>query len=222
MRDSNALPVFASAGHNKNLLNMQRFTSSVVMNFVRSRSVLLLLIAVHVPFLFDYLRGLWQQTHYQFFPFAIGAFIWLFATRRTGDTERWTWPAWTLIAVDLCCLVVQPWIYSPWLAVVGLVMCLTAWCSANRDIGFQRRLTYLALLPVIVIRLPLLYDEQVIHWLQRMTTAMASKSLHRLGMLALQKGDKAGATTYLARVISVDPVSAEAALAKAVLDQLNR
>ena len=48
------------------------------------------------------------------------------------------------------------------------------------------------------------------------------RPLQRLGMLALQKGDKAGAAKYLAQVISVDPISAEAALAKAALDQLNR
>jgi Flp pilus assembly protein TadD len=48
------------------------------------------------------------------------------------------------------------------------------------------------------------------------------RPLHRLGMLALQKGDKARATKYLAQVLSVDPVSAEAALAKAALDQLNK
>jgi Tfp pilus assembly protein PilF len=41
-------------------------------------------------------------------------------------------------------------------------------------------------------------------------------------MLALQKGDKTRATKYLAQVLSVDPVSAEAALAKATLDQLNK
>jgi Flp pilus assembly protein TadD len=48
------------------------------------------------------------------------------------------------------------------------------------------------------------------------------KPLHRLGMLALQKGDKSGAAKYLNQVMSVDPVSAEAALARATLDQLNR
>jgi len=168
---------------------MQRFTFSVIMSFLCSRRGLLLLFAAHVPFLFIYLAGLWQQTHYQFFPFAIGAFIWLFATRRNGDAERWTWPAWILIAVDLCCLFVQPWIYSPWLAVVGLLACLTAWCFANRDIGSNRRLTSLALLPLIVVRLPLLYDVQVINWLQRVTTAMASKSLHHLGMLHFRDGN---------------------------------
>lgn len=168
---------------------MQSSDTSAVIRFLRRRLLLLLLIVAHVPFLIDYLRGLWQQTHYQFFPFAIGAFIWLFATRRSGDAERWTWPAWTLIVLDLTSLAVQPWMYSPLLAFVGLVATLTAWCYANRDIGFNRRLTYLALLPLIVVRLPLLYDVYVINWLQRMTTAMASKSLHRLGMLHFRDGN---------------------------------
>jgi exosortase len=168
---------------------MQPTARTGIMNYLRQHLVLMILIAVHLPFLVAYLRGLWQQTHYQFFPFAIGAFIWLFATRRSGDAERWTWPTWLLIAFDLCCLMVQPWIYSPWLAVVGLVACLTAWCFANRDAGFDRRLTYLALLPLIVVRLPMMYDIQVINWLQRMTTALASKSLHRLGMLHFRDGN---------------------------------
>lgn len=168
---------------------MQSSDSSAVIRFLRRRLLLLLLILAHVPFLIDYLRGLWQQAHYQFFPFAIGAFVWLFTTRRSGEPERWTWPAWSLMAVDLCCLIVQPWMYSPLLAFVGLVATLTAWCSANRDIGYNRRLTYLALLPLIVVRLPLLYDVYVINWLQRMTTAMASKSLHRLGVLHFREGN---------------------------------
>ena len=168
---------------------MQPIVRTGFMNYLRQHLILLILIAVHLPFLVAYLRGLWQQTHYQFFPFAIGAFIWLFATRRSSDAERWTWPTRILIGVDLCCLAAQAWIYSPWLAVVGLVACVTAWCFANRDAGFDRRLTYLALLPLIVVRLPLMYDIQVINWLQRMTTAIASKSLHRLGMLHFRDGN---------------------------------
>jgi exosortase len=168
---------------------MQPTARTGIMNYLRQHLVLIILIAVHLPFLVAYLRGLWQQTHYQFFPFAIGAFIWLFATRRSSDAERWTWPTWILIAFDLCCLIAQLWVYSPWLAVVGLVACVTAWCFANRDIGFDRRLTYLALLPLIVVRLPMMYDIQVINWLQRMTTAMASQSLHRLGMLHFRDGN---------------------------------
>ena len=66
--------------------------------------------------------------------------------------------------------------------------------------------------------------DEAAKWYEKASATDPSwgRPLHRLGMLALQKGDKAGATKYLALVIAVDPVSAEAALAKATLDQLNR
>jgi len=170
-------------------MEMQPRISSQVLGFLRRRFWLVILIAAHVPFVIAYLSGLWQQTHYQFFPFAIGAFAWLFATRRSDEPERWKWPTWILIGVDLACLAAQGWQYSPWLAAVGLVACVTAWCYANRDAGYNRRLTYLALLPLLVIRLPLQYDQQVIHWLQRVTTSVASRTMHRFGMLHYRDGN---------------------------------
>ena len=159
---------------------------------VRSRRQSLLLgglIAVHLPLLVTYLKNLWTQTHYQFFPFAIIAFVWLLATRRSADPERWTWPTWVLIAADLVCLAGGFSMNSPWLAAVGLLLSLTALCFASRDVGYDRRLTYLALLPLLVVRLPLQYDLQVINWLQRVTTAVASNILHRLGMLHYREGN---------------------------------
>ncbi len=162
---------------------------SQALKFLRKRFLLMVLLGVHLPFLYAYLSSLWQLTHYQFFPFAISAFVMLFASRRSGDKERWTWLSWLLIVVDLACLGFQAYIYSPLVATVGLVACSIAWCSANRDAGYSRRLTYLGLLPFLVIRLPLNYDEQVIQWLQRITTSIASKSLDRLGMLHCREGN---------------------------------
>ncbi|MBC7966632.1 MAG: exosortase [Fuerstia sp.] len=147
------------------------------------------LIAVHLPLLVHYLKSLWTQTHYQFFPFAIVAFVWLLATRRSRNDERWTWPTWVLIAADLGCLAAGTYVNSPWLAAVGLALGLTALCFANRDAGYDRRLTYLALLPLIVVRLPLQYDLLVINWLQRLTTEVASNILHRLGTLHFREGN---------------------------------
>jgi tetratricopeptide (TPR) repeat protein len=46
------------------------------------------------------------------------------------------------------------------------------------------------------------------------------KPLLRLGMTALQKGDRANAATMMQRVVTVDPTSAEAAQAKTVIEQL--
>jgi Tfp pilus assembly protein PilF len=66
--------------------------------------------------------------------------------------------------------------------------------------------------------------DEATRWYEKASATDPSwgRPLHRLGMLALQKGDKARAAKYLAQVVSVDPISAEAALAKAALDQLNR
>ncbi len=61
-------------------------------------------------------------------------------------------------------------------------------------------------------------------WYQRASAADPSwgRPLHRLGMLALKEGDRAGAERYLTQVISVDPTSSEAAAARTTLDQLKK
>ena len=46
------------------------------------------------------------------------------------------------------------------------------------------------------------------------------KPLLKLGLTALQKGDRANAATMMQRVVAVDPTSAEAAQAKTVIEQL--
>ena len=46
------------------------------------------------------------------------------------------------------------------------------------------------------------------------------KPLLKLGLSAMQRGDRANAATLMQRVVTVDPMSAEAAQAKTVIDQL--
>ena len=48
------------------------------------------------------------------------------------------------------------------------------------------------------------------------------KPLYQLGLCALKSGDKDEATRLMARAIAVDPVSPEAALAKASLESLKK
>jgi len=158
-------------------------------SFLRRHKYILLLIAVHVPFLVPYFQGLWNLRHYQFFPFALIAFAGLFHSRRDKSEERWTKISWALVGLDGLCLAVQAVQFSPWLAFVGLVSSLTGWVLANRDQGYARSLLYLSILPLLVIRLPLGYDEKVIHWLQRVTTSVASNLLHRLDMLHFREGN---------------------------------
>jgi exosortase len=160
-----------------------------MMNFLRSQALILVLAAVHLPFVARYWTGLWQLQHYQFFPFALLAFAWLVVTRGSQEKRRWTFVPLALIGLDLLCLVAGIALNSPWIIAVGLLCCCTACCLNIRDEGFERSLFYLAILPALTIRLPLNTDEQVIHWLQRVTTVAASALLNQLHVLHLREGN---------------------------------
>lgn len=66
--------------------------------------------------------------------------------------------------------------------------------------------------------------DEAVGWYEKASAMDPSwgRPLHRLGMIALQKGDTAAAVKYLGQVISVDPISPEAALARDTLNQINR
>ena len=154
------------------------------------QSALTLLVVGHLPFVIVYFVNLWQtRPHYQFFPFAIAAFIWLAASRRQSGNERWTGLPLILIGVDVFCVASGVWVLSPWLVTAGLFLGVLAWCVANVDEGFRRRLTYLAILPLLVIRLPRNGDQQIILSLQTITTKMASQILDRFGFLHFRSGN---------------------------------
>jgi exosortase len=159
------------------------------LRFLVTRPWLALLIVGHLPFVIRYFVELWPRQHYQFFPFAIIAFIFLFATRKSGQPEQWHWLAKILIGLDLVCLIAGCVLVSPWFFAVGLFCALTAWNMASQDEGYHRSLFYLAALPLMTIRLPLNYDEPVIMWLQRVTTSVASDILNRTGMLHYREGN---------------------------------
>lgn len=168
---------------------------SQISRLLRQRPALTVLLALHGLFLYEYYGALWSRQHYQFYPFALAAFLGLFATRRAEEPDRWSWFSKLLLGAGvLAFLAVSVLRFGfdrnmPLVGAVSFVLLLTAWCSAHRDAGYGRRLTYLSVLPWMTIRLPLNYDEEVIHWLQRVTTSVASKSLHRMEMLHYREGN---------------------------------
>lgn len=149
----------------------------------------LLLLAAHLPFAALHYVGTWKLEHYQFFPFALGMFAWLFHTRRDPSLERWGWFSLALIGVDLMLLVASVWLSSPWLAVAGLLAVLTAWCRASRERGYGGSLLCLSLLLVLTLRLPNDLDTQLIQWLQGRTTSLASGICHRIGLVHFSDGN---------------------------------
>jgi len=155
----------------------------------KGRIPLLLLLAAHVPYLLTYWISLWSQSHYQFFPFALAAFVWLFFSRRNGNVPRWSVASLVLFGMDVLCLGIGVWLNSPWLVAVGMIAWLLAWSLNFADETDRRSLGYLVLLPLMTIRLPLNMDQNAIHWLQRMTTTVASQFLNQLKMLHVREGN---------------------------------
>ncbi|MFN9233854.1 MAG: exosortase/archaeosortase family protein, partial [Planctomyces sp.] len=149
----------------------------------------LLLLAAHLPFAVLHYVGTWKLEHYQFFPFALGMYAWLFHTRRDPSLERWGWFSLALIGVDLMLLVASVWLSSPWLAVAGLLAVLTAWCRASRERGYGGSLLCLSLLLGLTLRLPNDLDTQLSQWLQGRTTSLASGICHRIGLVHFSDGN---------------------------------
>jgi exosortase len=148
-----------------------------------------LLIAAHLPSAIPHYIRTWALEHYQFFPFALGMFAWLFHTRRTPGAERWSILAKLLLAADIVCLAAGAFKPSPWLVVLGLMFGLAAWCLASTERGYKRPLLYLALLPALTLRLPNEMDTQLIQWLQNRTTAFASGIGHRVNLVHYSEGN---------------------------------
>ena len=150
---------------------------------------LLLLVSAHLPFAVLHYYRTWSLEHYQFFPFAIGMFVWLFHTRRAPELERWGWLSLALVGLDLLCLVAAIVLASPWVAVSGLMLLLMGWTLASREQGYKQSLMYLSILPLLTLRLPNDLDNTLIQWLQGRTTAFASAICHRVGLLHFSEGN---------------------------------
>lgn len=164
--------------------------SARCLNLLKRHTAVLLLLLAHAPFLAIYFHGLWQrQPHYQFFPFAIGAFVWLFPARKRVGPGQWTTLPWLLIGLDLVCVSIGIWRSVPWMFAAGAGCVIIAWCWASREEGYERRLTYLALLPLMTLRLPVNADLYLIQLLQRLTTGVASRTLERFGYLHVRSGN---------------------------------
>ncbi len=148
-----------------------------------------LLLAAHLPCAVPHYIRTWTLEHYQFFPFALGMFAWLFHTRRTPGAEKWGILCRLLLVADVICLTAGTFKPSPWLVVLGMQLGLAAWCLASVERGYRRSLVYLALLPLLTLRLPNEMDTQLIQWLQNRTTAFASGLGHRVNLVHFSEGN---------------------------------
>jgi exosortase len=132
------------------------------------------LLAANVPMMLPYLSGLWTQPHYQFFPFlilAVGVLIY----------QRWDriwmpprgWIIYPGIALALGISILGSYLYSPFLPAVGFVALGFFFFLSHND-QQNRTLIPLAVLSLLIIRIPMGYDQQLISQLQVTTTGLSS------------------------------------------------
>lgn len=150
---------------------------------------LFVLAVAHVPLLLAEYSSLWGKEHYQFFPLALISFGAYFYARRLPGAFNWTPVCWGLVALDVVLLCYSSGLdFSPIGGVVGFWLLVLAVCLACSDREVKSSLAYLIILPLITVRPPLGYDLQLILWLQRVTTSVASEILNFFGYLHQRSG----------------------------------
>ena len=157
--------------------------------FLAANVPLALLGLAHVPFAVVYFISLWRLEHYQFFPFAIAAFVWLYALRGDRDVIRPGWVGGIAIVLDIVVLLFAAatnWIQPTMVAITLYCFAVT---RGTREWEFPIPLTRLALLPLLLVRPPSKLDTFALQWLQENTTGVASRVLESLGYLHLRRGN---------------------------------
>ncbi|QEF99465.1 Transmembrane exosortase (Exosortase_EpsH) [Stieleria maiorica] len=95
-----------------------------------------------------------------------------------------------VVAVSVLLNLVAAYRVSPWLSSISFAMAITAWLGTHRSsAGGTERLTYLSLLLLMTIRLPLNLDLKLTTSLQRMTSQVSSYLLDFLGVTHYLRGN---------------------------------
>jgi len=137
----------------------------------------------------------WEKPHYQYFPFVIVAFGWLFWQRwsqgapRTSVRTGGEWVDWSLLAASLLLLATGLAIHSPWSAMASLILLAAYGCrtaSRMRDIVNLWGVWFLL---VLLLPAPFSGDEWLIRKLQRLSSLISSFALDAVGVNHLMEGN---------------------------------
>ena len=129
-----------------------------------------------LPQLTKYLWMLWQDEHYRYFPFlfiAVGTMAWS-RVRLPLQFPR-TALSFSLLTFSVALFALGGLCNSPWLAAIAFVVFVASFCTAHG-------VFYLCVPFVLLIRLPLGFDLQIITALQSLTTRLSSLVLDLLAV----------------------------------------
>lgn len=135
-----------------------------------------------IPLLMVYLGQMWSLERYQYFPFVFVAFgVLLYKRFDRHFTRPKDWYRWAQIGVGMLCVVAATYLRSPWLNAIGFVLVMASFLGSSRDTQ-GRSLIPLVLPLLMLIRLPLGYDQLLVIKLQSITTDLSSVMLDLFGV----------------------------------------
>ena len=161
----------------------------------RALFVVMVMLFAYCPLLAIFFSQQWEKPHYQYFPFAIAAFVWLLWDRfKNGigkpiDAEQPNWVDSTLPVVAGILLLFAIVANSPWCAVISLIVLLSV---IFRQISRIRKVTNLWgiwILLWLIVPLPFGLDQQLTKALQRGSSRLSSYVLDWFGIRHLMEGN---------------------------------
>ena len=140
------------------------------------------LFAATLPFLVSYMRAMWHQDLYQYFPFLLLGVFGL-AYTRYDHTVRFPDRKTVYIPLALCFvfLILAVLMQSSWLGAIGFIFLTVAFLTMLRSRS-GRSLAYLSLPMLMFIRAPQLWTYSVMFRLQVLTTKLSSILLDIVGI----------------------------------------
>lgn len=145
-----------------------------------------------LPFLSEYLKGLWEREIYQFYPIALIAALGLIISRHGSPMSRRGWSRLLgggLAFAGLCVLAFGVYVNSPWLCYVAFVTLVGVGLMHFGDKEGPGSLLYLILPLLLTVRPPLQLDVKAVQKLQHITSVQASSVLNIIGIDHIRAGN---------------------------------
>ncbi len=140
------------------------------------------LLLASLPFVLPYMRSLWRQELYQYFPFVLIGVGYLFYVRWDGQLRAVDGKfVWFLTALGCAGLVSGALLHSTWLGSVGFLLLLTSFLATHQSQS-GNSLLYLAMPLVMFVRIPQLHAYSIVSRLQKITSQLASLCLDLLAV----------------------------------------
>jgi|694.fasta_scaffold64651_4 exosortase len=144
------------------------------------------------PLLYSQGTFLWGKQHLQFFPLAIAAVCYFFATewdpavavepRKQAYAKILSWLVMALVAVSSL-------LYSSWVAHATMVIALFTWALGRVGNLSLLRLIGICGLVAITIPFPFGGDQALIEWLQKASSLACSRMMDVLGIVHVRSGN---------------------------------